>query len=460
VRGELAPKGQAAVTESSEDSRVSAQPEGSDEAFVYGANNTGRLTHYLFRFPAKFHPPVARALLAEYADDQGPVLDPFCGSGTLLVEAAVAGIPSIGLDVDPLSTFVSRVKTQPLDVNRLTVIADVLEDSLRRHRRPTGEYIERQFEDISDEELARAAVDLPAIPNISHWFRRYVMVDLAHIRDVIGATDMSPRERAFFRLCFASIIRGASNADPVPVSGLEVTAYMKRKDLDGRVVNPFALFAKAVAKAVSAMAEYSAVVQTPPTVKVRTVDSRNLRTVVRHPVSAVITSPPYHGAVDYYRRHQLEMFWLDLTTTQADRLALLDGYIGRPRVPRRDKLLRASKATLPGAQAVKGVLRQLNGARADAFKHYCLSMTRVFSQVAGVLPVDAPALFIVGHSSWNGAGISTPTLFAELAGPDFVLDRVLAYEVTNRYMSYARHNGASIDKEYVVVLRRAGIRNP
>ena len=64
-------------------------------------------------------------------------------------------------------------------------------------------------------------------------------------------------------------------------------------------------------------------------------DATNLGRYVRCQADAVLTSPPYHGAVDYYRRHQLEMFWLALTETQAERLELLKRYVGRPHVPPR-----------------------------------------------------------------------------------------------------------------------------
>lgn len=51
--------------------------------------------------------------------------------------------------------------------------------------------------------------------------------------------------------------------------------------------------------------------------------------------------------------------------------------------------------------------------------------------------------------------IPTSKLFVELAGPSMVLAEHLWYPVTNRYMSYSRHNDASIDKEYVLVFKRA-----
>ena len=94
-------------------------------------------------------------------------------------------------------------------------------------------------EDIDEAAYAKAArrLTVPAIPNLFHWFRRYVMVDLARIKKEITELKATKAERDFFLLCFASIIRAASNADPVPVSGLEVTSHMKEREKEGRVVN-------------------------------------------------------------------------------------------------------------------------------------------------------------------------------------------------------------------------------
>src|SRR4051812_36391097 len=69
-----------------------------------------RLTHYLFRYPAKFHPPVVRALIEKYTEPGDVILDPFCGSGTLLVEAATMNRRSIGLDIDPVAVAVTNAK--------------------------------------------------------------------------------------------------------------------------------------------------------------------------------------------------------------------------------------------------------------------------------------------------------------------------------------------------------------
>lgn len=420
-----------------------------------------RLTHYLFRFPAKFHPPVARALLERYADADRRVLDPFCGSGTLLIEAAVSGLSAIGSDVDPLAVFVSQVKSRPLQASALEKSWAMLWPRIERWRRTPADYQRMRFEDISSAEMLEETARLgrPKIPNLEHWFRRYVVVDLARIRREIRSVPIPQTHRAFFELCFASIIRASSNADPVPVSGLEVTSYMKRRDEAGRTVDPFALLLRATRRAIIDMGAFESAATKPVAVSAFRADATRVSGRLRAPVGAVITSPPYHGAVDYYRRHQLEMFWLDLTNDQTDRLKLLERYIGRPKVPMSHEYVTGSAIRARGARALETRIRDVSPSRADAFKHYCEAMRRVFVSLGRVLPTGAAAVFILGHSTWNGDQLDTSELFAEVAGDLFELDEVLWYPVSNRYMSYSRRNGASIDREHVVALRRVRDRS-
>jgi hypothetical protein len=424
------------------------------------AEKDGRYTHYLFRYPAKFHPPVARALVESYTNRGDCVLDCFAGSGTLLIEAALSGRSSIGLDVDPVAAFVSKVKTHPISEARLRSRWAVLSKKLERHDRGTEEYEKLQWRDIKKSVYAVEATRLPIpqIPNLFHWFRRYVLIDLGRIKRSIIALDATRPERDFFLLCFASIIRNASNADPVPVSGLEVTSHMQARDAAGRVVDPYGLLRRAVERNIKAMVSYATDLPSPrPDVFVKRGDAMALSTRIRgKEVSAVITSPPYHGAVDYYRRHQLEMFWLDLTTTQADRLALLDHYIGRVRVPNRDPLLadNGGNASVPVPLKLEDEMRKVNFSRANGLRHYQLAMHRVFVELSKVLAPRSPAVFVVGHSRWGESRLNTSELFAQLAQPFFSLEDVLSYDVHNRYMSYSRRNGANIDREFVLVLKR------
>lgn len=418
-----------------------------------------RLTHRLFRFPAKFHPPVVATLIERYTDQGDHLYDPFCGSGTALVEAAVSGRLATGVDLDPLAVAVTLAKTRRYDISELEAAANRLLAKLDEYDRGADVYEQFQWEDISEKQynavLSKEKLWIPEIPKLDHWFRRYVVIDLARIRRSIGLLrQISPDSRSFFTLIFAAIIRNASNADPVPVSGLEVTSHMKRKDKMGRVVNPFALFRRALTRGLADATEWVNRLDDNVIPQVFQGDATQPVCGVPPKVSAILTSPPYHSAVDYYRRHQLEMFWLRLTETHADRLKLLPQYIGRAKVRMSHPLLREAWPEDGLAAEWERLLASDDKERARAFRHYILAMKRAFEQFASITAEGAPVVVVVGSSAWNGKSIPTADLFYELAGSAFEHDSPLWYPVKNRYMSYARRNDANIDKEYVVVLRR------
>jgi hypothetical protein len=380
----------------------------------------------------------------------------------LLIEAAVAGRHATGTDVDPLAVFISAVKCKPLLERRLNNSFTRILDLIQPLRRPADEYNERQWVDLTDRQFARetSGLVLPAIPNLSHWFRQYVSVDLARLRDAIQSAALPATHRRFFMLAFAAIIRAASNADPVPVSGLEVTSHMVERDRRGRVIDPFALWEAATRRAIREMAAYRERASRDVRITAFQADAAALSRRVRSTVDAVITSPPYHGAVDYYRRHQLEMYWLGLIHNHDERLRLLQRYIGRTKVAARHPLLQTRDDLPAKERQVEARMRKASPPRADAFRHYCLAMGNAFGELSNVLRSGAPALFVVGHSVWKDAPLDTSDLFAELAQPHFELSEVLDYPVKNRYMSYARRNGASIDKEFVLVMRRTDASPP
>lgn len=75
------------------------------------------LTHYMHPYKGKFHPKMVRALLNYvYPEEKGKVMDNFAGSGTLLVEATLMGLDSVGVEINPLSVLMSNVKCFSLNL--------------------------------------------------------------------------------------------------------------------------------------------------------------------------------------------------------------------------------------------------------------------------------------------------------------------------------------------------------
>ena len=74
-----------------------------------------RLATKLDRYPAKMVSKLANRLIQQYASEADSVLDPFCGSGAILVAANQIGLPVSGIDLNPISELFCRVKLRGFD---------------------------------------------------------------------------------------------------------------------------------------------------------------------------------------------------------------------------------------------------------------------------------------------------------------------------------------------------------
>ena len=67
--------------------------------------------HNWYRFVLSFPPHLVRRYIDEFdLNGAHTLLDPFCGTGTTLVEAKLSGVPSVGIEANPFAHFASSVK--------------------------------------------------------------------------------------------------------------------------------------------------------------------------------------------------------------------------------------------------------------------------------------------------------------------------------------------------------------
>jgi len=97
------------------------------------------LTHNYYRYPARFSPQFARAIISAFSEPGDLILDPFMGGGTSLVEARALGRSAIGTDISSLAAFISEVKTailKPDDISIIKKWSEGLPKELNIHRFP------------------------------------------------------------------------------------------------------------------------------------------------------------------------------------------------------------------------------------------------------------------------------------------------------------------------------------
>ncbi len=107
------------------------------------------LTHQFYRYPARFSPPFARAVIQAFTEPGDLVLDPFMGGGTAIVEALAIGRRAVGVDLNPIAVFVTRSKTTPLsknDVRELRAWVSHLpkQINLHKHHSPHDDWLTYQ----------------------------------------------------------------------------------------------------------------------------------------------------------------------------------------------------------------------------------------------------------------------------------------------------------------------------
>ena len=148
-----------------------------------------RLTHGFHSYPARC--TVHRGAGAQALElDGATVLDPFCGSGTVLVEAEVRGLEALGIDLNPLAVRIARVKTDPLDRSLRTQLA-----ALGSEVRAASE------ERVQARDNVRA--NLP--PSELRWYEPHVLKEMAGLLVSIGEVE-NERLREALTLVFSSLV--------------------------------------------------------------------------------------------------------------------------------------------------------------------------------------------------------------------------------------------------------------
>jgi SAM-dependent methyltransferase len=264
------------------------------------------LTHGFHAFPARMHPAIARVLLRELSLGRASrVLDPFCGSGTVLVEAMLAGWRSLGSDLDPLALRLARVKTEIRDQRSRERFLDELER--------VGEASTKRVRDRVD-----VRADLSASER--QWYEVHTLKELAgllaEIRAVRDGRDRRALEMVFSAIAVKFSRQRADTAerpsDKRIRKGLP-TEFFLRKGIE-------------LADRWKALADALPEHWHPPRLVLS--DAR----VLPHTLAGefrcdlVLGSPPYGGTYDYLNHHARRHAWLGIQPK-----ALREGEIGARR---------------------------------------------------------------------------------------------------------------------------------
>ncbi|MBN2192629.1 MAG: hypothetical protein JW751_07410 [Polyangiaceae bacterium] len=259
-----------------------------------------RHVHGFHSYPARMHPDTAAGVIRALARAGQVVLDPFMGSGTVLVEARLAGHRAEGVDANPLAVELARLKAGGLDA---------------RSRHILGSAAQAVAEHAESRRLTRAGPTRRYGPRDRHLFDPHVLLELDGLASGIETLRPPDPVRRALRLVLSSILTKASRQ-----LGDTSTETGPRRLASGFAVR---LFYDRAALLVEQLAAFAAALPAPPPpFRVGVGDARDLSGIGDGTVGLVVTSPPYPGVYDYHAQHMTRLRWLGIDATSFEQCEL------------------------------------------------------------------------------------------------------------------------------------------
>ena len=251
--------------------------------------------HGFHTYPARMHPVTASRLVKAFAPPGAVVLDPFCGSGTVLVEAMLAGRNAVGTDLNPLAVMLARLKTQPLSREH--------QDTLVACARDVAAFADAR-------RTSRAGATRRLAQEDVALFDPHVLLELDGLRAGVAAAPAEAREG--LSLVLSAILvklskqQGDTSARVAPrriAAGFAAKLFVSKTE---ELARRLEAFTRALPPGQGAS-------------RVKLDDATRLRTLEPKSIDAVITSPPYVATYDYLAHHALRLRWLDLDARDFER---------------------------------------------------------------------------------------------------------------------------------------------
>ena len=401
-------------------------------------DDVSRRLHRLDKYPAKMIPHMARFLIERVSDEGDTVLDPFCGTGTVVREAITLHRNAIGLDVNPLATLLTRVKVGRYSQELLEQQLDALLESFRTETTSSG----------------------LTFPNADYWFTPATLRKLGTIRAVL---DRLPQQLPtpypdFWRAVLASIVRQSSRADtrgPKPF-----ISKRARKTRTGRHFDPFKLFARAARSRIELLTGSHDDLSHCHTEVIHG-NARSLPTSMKSSrVDAVVTSPPYLNAQDYYRSCKLELWIVGLLGPDANGKWARDELIGSDRIPI-DRRLFDLPMPSPTSLAAREKLMSVNPKIACVLTRYTLDMANVLTQISQVLKPGGHCAIVSGDNTLSSMPVLTHQVITEIAlSLSFQLRHHYVDTIRDRWVPPSRngHDGMILNDHIQIFQMPSAIR--
>lgn len=261
-----------------------------------GLHNVRRLRygyHNLHEYRGKFFPQLVKSLInISGAPKNGIIFDPFCGSGTTVVEGIAAGMNSVGCDLNPLSILITEAKSSlfSLPYEQISKAITSFSASIFEVAPEDAQWCDKDSKYLSD------------------WFAKDALIDVQSILYQISRLDK--KVQPFVRVCFSDVIR--------TISYQKVADLRVRKEIkDYFKFDAQKLLLEKITSQLAQIKAYQDIVPSMESVSSEVIHGDTKKVVEHAPlykgnVDLIITSPPYATALPYLDTDRLSLISLGL----------------------------------------------------------------------------------------------------------------------------------------------------
>ena len=449
-------------------------------------DDTREYTHGIHSYPAMMVCPISRNIIKIMKGIMpiSSLFDPFSGSGTVLVEGLLSGIPNVvGNDINPLALFLAKVKTTQLDISMLQSAANKLLDSIR------GRYEQYILQiDSVDDVLTNAYeldltakhgwgdnaphylteyceknnvdINIPSFKNIGYWFKPRVILLLQIIKDEINKIeDKNMRNFAF--VAFSESIRLVSNRRNGEFKMFRMPPVKVAKFVPD-VIKEFSTILQRNIEKMNAFVEACSDTGTNSKVTIFQNNATVLQDVPNESIDLVVTSPPYGDSrttVAYGEYSRLSLQWLGIDNLSEKEIMGIDkSLMGGA------KFRNGFEYTIPSQSLRESLFRIKDKDLERAGDVYSLynDLKNSIKAVSKKTKIGGYHFWVVGNRTVKGELLKTDVIITEIADSYglehvYTIDRNIINKVMPSLNSPTNESGVKAEtmtNEHIVVLRK------
>ncbi len=353
--------------------------------------------HNWFRYREGYSSKLIQHLIELSNINKGEIIiDPFCGSGTTIVESILNGYNSIGVDVNPMSAFITSAKSDMYSSETLTECKSLIKNL---------------------DKYLPSSLPLELYDEVRKFFNTANFINLIRIKYYIETKIDNPQAQQLFKLCFLSIIEESSNRKrdgnglkTIPTKIYNVNLYFKLKlniiinDLESLSrIND--VYGKGYAGSSLMLREF--------------VNDF----VDKYPanVGAIMFSPPYPNSFDYFESYKLELILGDFASNIKEinkyRGQAVCSFVGNNGIINNsdyyiDLLAKEIEQSIPIKEHLTGKRDSRTRKVPNMIRSYFTDMNNIIQECAECLPEGKKCFIVVDQSAYLGKIVPTDLLLA------------------------------------------------